>query len=57
MYPPRAPARLMQLAAAGLLDLGAVDVAEYPLDELPAAMDAAAVPGGSLVVVVPAAGS
>lgn len=55
MYPPQAPAEVLSLAAAGLLDLDAVDLAEYPLDRLDAAMDAAAVPGGPLVVIAPGA--
>jgi alcohol dehydrogenase len=53
MYPPQAPAEVMALAGAGLLDLDAVAVATYPLAELEPAMDAAAEPGGPLVVVAP----
>jgi alcohol dehydrogenase len=53
MYPPSAPAQLLRLAAAGLLDLDGVEVATFALDELPEAMDAAAAPGGPLVVVTP----
>jgi alcohol dehydrogenase len=55
MYPPRAPAEVLALAAAGLLDLAAVEVAEYPLAGLETAMDAAARPGAPLVVTVPSA--
>ncbi|WP_035854945.1 quinone oxidoreductase family protein [Cryptosporangium arvum] len=51
MYPDDAPARLLTLVAAGLLDLGAIPAASFPLAELPAAMDAAAAPGAPLVVV------
>jgi hypothetical protein len=53
MYPAGAPAQLLQLVAAGLLNLQAVNVAEYPLGELFAAMDAAAVPGGPLALIIP----
>jgi alcohol dehydrogenase len=53
MYPPGAPARLMQLAASGLLDLERIDIACYPLADLPAAMDHAAEPGAPLVTVAP----
>jgi alcohol dehydrogenase len=53
MYPPQAPAELLALAAAGLLDLDAVEVAGYPLAELEAAMTRAAAPGAPLVVVTP----
>jgi alcohol dehydrogenase len=42
MYPPDVPARLAALIAAGLLDLSHVRVKTFPLDELEAAMDAAA---------------
>ncbi|HEY2522563.1 MAG TPA: zinc-binding alcohol dehydrogenase family protein [Streptosporangiaceae bacterium] len=53
MYPPQAPAEMLALAAAGLLDLAALEVAAYPLADLDAAMDAAARPGAPLVVAVP----
>jgi alcohol dehydrogenase len=56
MYPADAPARLLNLAAAGLLDLGAIDTAAYPLGELGPAMDRAAEPGAPLVVVSAGAG-
>lgn len=55
MYPASVPAEVLQLVAAGLLDLAAFEIAEFPLDELPAAMDAAARPGGRLVVLTTAA--
>lgn len=42
MYPAAAPARLAALVRAKLLDLSAVKVKQFPLDELDAAMDAAA---------------
>jgi alcohol dehydrogenase len=57
MYPPEAPAEVLALAAAGLLDLAAVEVASYPLADLDAAMDAAAQPGAPLVVAVPGHGT
>ena len=53
MYPPQAAAEVLALAAAALLDLNAVEVAAFPLAGLDAAMDAAARPGGPLVVAVP----
>jgi len=53
MYPAQAPAEVLALAAAGLLDLAALAVAAYPLTALDAAMDAAAQPGAPLVVAVP----
>jgi alcohol dehydrogenase len=56
MYPADAPARLLSLAAAGLLDLGALEVAAYPLGDLGSAMDRAAEPGAPMVVVSAAAG-
>lgn len=52
-YPPRAPARLLRLAASGLLDLDRVDTVTYPLADLPAAMDHAARPGAPMVTVTP----
>jgi len=42
MYPADAPARLSALVRAGLLDLGTARVRSFPLDQLDAAMDAAA---------------
>lgn len=51
MYRADAPARLLALVAAGLLDLTAVPISHRPLDELPAAMDEAAAPDAPLVVV------
>ncbi|WP_344649529.1 zinc-binding alcohol dehydrogenase family protein [Cryptosporangium japonicum] len=51
MYPDDAPARLLNLVSAALLDLAALPVASFPLADLPAAMDAAAEPGAPLVVV------
>jgi alcohol dehydrogenase len=51
MYPPDAPARLLQLAAAGLYDLDALEVEAYPLGDLESAMDSAAERGAPMVVV------
>jgi len=42
MYPPDALARLAVMADSGTLDLGAVDVKPFPLDQLPAALTHAA---------------
>jgi hypothetical protein len=42
MYPPGAIARLLAMAAAGTLDVGAVEVTSFALDALPAALEAAA---------------
>jgi alcohol dehydrogenase len=42
MYPVDAIGRLLGLAVAGLLDVGAVDVSIFPLADLPAAMAASA---------------
>jgi alcohol dehydrogenase len=53
MYPPGAPARLMQLAASGQLNLDRIDIVCYPLAELPTAMDHAAERGAPLVTVAP----
>jgi len=53
MYPASAPAHLLDLAAAGLLDLDAIALTTFPLAELDPAMDAAAEPGGPLVVITP----
>jgi alcohol dehydrogenase len=52
MYPPGAIARLIAMAGAGTLDLGAVDVTRCPLAALPAALEAAAVMRGLEAVVV-----
>ncbi len=53
MFPPRVPARLMRLAASGLLDLERADTLNYPLADLPAAMDHAAEPGAPMITVTP----
>jgi alcohol dehydrogenase len=53
MYPAGAPARLMQLAASGQLNLERIDIACYPLSDLPAALDHAAERGAPLVTVTP----
>lgn len=53
MYPPEAPAGLLRLAASGQLDLERIDIACYPLADLPAAMDHAAEHGAPLVTVTP----
>jgi alcohol dehydrogenase len=53
MFPPGAPAGLMRLAACAQLDLENIDIACYPLADLPAAMDHAAQPGAPLVTVSP----
>jgi alcohol dehydrogenase len=53
MYPRWAPARLLDIVAAGALDLDAVPVKTFPLQDFEAAMDAAAEPGAPLVVVAP----
>ncbi|TMQ03030.1 MAG: zinc-binding alcohol dehydrogenase family protein [Deltaproteobacteria bacterium] len=42
MYPAGAISRLIAMAAAGTLDLGAVELTRFPLGELPAALEAAA---------------
>jgi alcohol dehydrogenase len=42
MYPREAPARLLRLVTAGVLDLGRCRVRQFPLDALDAAMTAAA---------------
>ena len=54
MYPRTASRQLLQLAAAGLLDLGHIQLATFGLAALEAAMDAAAAPGAPLVVVTTA---
>jgi alcohol dehydrogenase len=46
MYPPDAPGRLAGLIDAGLLDLAPIRVRSFPLDQIEAAMDAAAVMRG-----------
>lgn len=51
MYPRDAPARLLRLVEAGLLDLGAVPTRHLPLAALPEAMDRAAAPGAPLVSI------
>ncbi|MDW5593056.1 zinc-binding alcohol dehydrogenase family protein [Conexibacter stalactiti] len=53
MYARSAPAELLRLTAAGLLDLAAFEVREFPLSELPAAMDAAADATGAVVTINP----
>jgi alcohol dehydrogenase len=53
MYPDGAPTGLMRLAACGQLDLERIDIACYPLADLPAALDHAAQPGAALVTVTP----
>lgn len=53
MYPDSAPARLLQLVAAGLLDLERIPMITRPLADLEAAMDEAARPDAPLVVVEP----
>lgn len=53
MYPRQAPAWLLRLAASGQLDLERIDIACYPLADLPAALDHAAEPGAPLVTVTP----
>jgi alcohol dehydrogenase len=53
MYPAGAPAGLMRLAACSQLDLESIDIACYPLPDLPAAMDHAAQSGAPLVTVSP----
>lgn len=52
MYAPGAIQRLIAMAAAGTLDLGAVEVTPFALDALPAAMEAAARMRGLAAVVV-----
>jgi len=42
MYPKDAPVRLARMISSGILDLDAVRLQRFPLDQLPAAMDAAA---------------
>jgi alcohol dehydrogenase len=51
MYPRDAPARLLRLVAAGLLDLAAIPLEHLPLAALPEAMERAAGPGAPLVAV------
>ena len=52
MYPPDAPARLAGLIDAGLLDLAPIRVRGFPLDQIEAAMDAAATMRGLDITVV-----
>ncbi|MBV8612381.1 MAG: zinc-binding alcohol dehydrogenase family protein [Acetobacteraceae bacterium] len=52
MYPADVPARLAALVAAGLLDLSKVRVRSFPLDQIEAAMDAAAALRGLDVTVL-----
>lgn len=52
MYPPGAIARLIAMAGAGTLDLGAVELTRHPLRDLPAALEAAAAVRGLGAVVV-----
>lgn len=52
MYPPDALARLAVMADSGTLDLGAVDVKPFPLDQLPAALTHAATMRGLEATVV-----
>jgi alcohol dehydrogenase len=42
MYPKDAPARIARMISSGILDLDAIRIQRFPLDQLPAAMDAAA---------------
>lgn len=42
MYPKDAPTRLARMISSGILDLEAIRIQRFPLDQLPAAMDAAA---------------
>ena len=51
MYPASATRRLLDLIRAGLLDLGALRVKDFPLTTLPEAMEAAAEAGNLEVVV------
>jgi alcohol dehydrogenase len=53
MYPASAPARLLRLAAAGLLDLDRIPLVTRKLANLESAMDEAAQPAAPLVVVGP----
>jgi alcohol dehydrogenase len=52
MYPPGAIARLLAMAGAGTLDLGAVEVTSFALGALPAALEAAARMHGLQAVAV-----
>ena len=52
MYPRWAPSRLLQLVAAGQLDLERIPIATQPLAELPTAMRQAEKPGAPLIVMV-----
>jgi alcohol dehydrogenase len=51
MYPRDAPARLLDLLAAGLLSLDRVPIETYPLTDLPAAMKRAEQPAAPLIVI------
>lgn len=46
MYPPRAVPRMIALARAGLVDLGAFEISEFPLEQVNAAVTHAAAHGG-----------
>ncbi|HET7500898.1 MAG TPA: zinc-binding dehydrogenase [Kofleriaceae bacterium] len=52
MYPPGAISRLLAMAGAGTLDVGAVDVTSFALAELPAAIERAARMRGLEAVLV-----
>ena len=52
MYPQDAFMRLVDLARAGLLDIGAIRTRSFPLEALPEAMEAAVIAGGLECVVV-----
>jgi alcohol dehydrogenase len=53
MYPRTAPAILLAMTAAGLLDLEQIPLEVFPFDDLPAAMETAEGRQAPLVVVVP----
>ncbi len=53
MYPRSAPAALLAMTAAGLLDLEQIPLEVFPLDDLRAAMETAEGRQAPLVVVVP----
>ncbi len=42
MYPKDAPTRIARMISSGILDLDAIRIQRFPLQELPAAMDTAA---------------
>jgi len=53
MYPKDAPARLVRLVEAKLLDLGAIDIKRYAFADLPKAIEgAAAMRGLDMTAVV-----